>query len=148
MSYHISGNNGFYLAYFHEKCLRQCAFHFWLKIYFLTQNHGMSIDFICPNISQSLSVIWHVNCVWLFDKCLQQSFLLNKQLFTKIVIFLPKIIDLWTLLLVISRPKYILTHAKKQRFYRAWFSEKNSWQSSLVKWSTFHKKCHIFTVHH
>ncbi len=46
----------------------QCVFHFW------TKSDGMSVDSISPYISPSLSVILHVNCVWLFNKCLQQSF--------------------------------------------------------------------------
>ncbi len=34
---------------------------------------------------------------------------------------LPKITDPWYFVLVISTPEYILTYAKKQRFYLAWF---------------------------
>ncbi len=76
---------------------------------------------ICPYINPSLSIIWHVNCVWFFEKGSWQSFGSNKPFFIKIVIFYYKWLIHDIFVLVSSSPKYILTHAKIQRFYLACF---------------------------
>ncbi len=77
----------FYIAHFPEKSLWQSVFHFWQKRLFYPQNDSMEINCICPYIHPPLSVIWHVNCLWFFEKCSWQSFWLNKPLFTKMLYF-------------------------------------------------------------
>ncbi len=100
----------------------------------------MQINFIYLYIRPQLSVIWHVNYLWFFEKCSRQSFWLDKPLFTKSQILL-KNTDPWNCLLVhvISSLEYILTYAEKQRFYLACFLKKtfNFWQKSYFftpKW--------------
>ncbi len=89
-------------------------------------------------------MIWHVNCFWLFVKILWQSFLLNILLFKNSHIFNKNHQSMNFFSLVISSPKYILTYAKKQRFYLAWFLEKPSWQRFLVKNPLFTKMSYFF----
>ncbi len=82
---------------------------------------------ICPDISPSLCMIWHVNCIWFFEKSSWQSFGLNKPLFTKLSYFIK---NHWSMNIFVgsSSPKYILTYGKKQRFYLAYFLKNTSQQ--------------------
>ncbi len=144
MSYHKPGNNGSILHISQKKKVHgNVFFTFDQKKEFYPQNDGMEIKFNCPYIHTyihpPLSVIWHLNCLWFFEKYWWQSCWLNKPLFIKSHI-LRKNTDLWNCLLVISSPEYILTYAEKQGsiLYA-------SWKKFMTKIFRFMTKKQFFT---
>ncbi len=84
---------------FHNNICHVISFHFRVKFGVsrqdaccqpldrITQNNGMEIYFICPYICSPLSGIWHVNSLWFFEKCSQESFRLINHFSQSVIVY-------------------------------------------------------------
>ncbi len=87
-------------------------------------------------------MIWHVNCVWFFEKSSQENVWLNKPLFTKIVIFFLKITDPWISFIGNFKPRVHPNICQERKVLSCMLLEKTSWQffSVLAKMQIFTPK--------